>query len=73
MVRTVTRSASSPLVRPFGTGTHTFAVRAVDTAGNVGTSISRTWKVAMPPAGVKPTDEEIQTIRAWIEAGATAE
>ncbi|WP_437900747.1 hypothetical protein [Sorangium sp. So ce124] len=28
---------------------------------------------AMPPAGVKPTDEEIQTIRAWIEAGATAE
>ena len=42
---------SSPLVRPFGTGTHTFAVRAVDTAGNVGTSISRTWKVAMPPAG----------------------
>jgi hypothetical protein len=65
-----------------GQGDHTFAVRAVDAAGNTGASTSRTWRVdtVAPPAPVltaKPADPTSTATNdfAWTttESGTTSE
>ena len=70
LVGVTSTEVDMPLVDP-GSASTSWLMRKVtgDFSGISCTECSTT----MPPAGAKPTDEEIETIRAWIESGATAD
>jgi hypothetical protein len=68
--------ASPETVSRLGTGTHTFRVRAIDRAGNIGAPAARSWSVGsvdtLTGAAVKPITKHVKVILAFAGTAAKA-